>query len=96
MLARRPFIKRSAVGLATAALPALAVPALILYADGVTDDSAALQAWLDGNDSVVYADGTPVGCLIRGARFRLNSSVRAVRTAKPRCIRDSFFWYRDA
>ena len=91
MLGRRSFLKRSVVGLATAALPVLAVPALVIYADGVTDDSAALQAWIDGDDGVVYADGQRVGDSIDGRRFAIGSTLIVKRGLKFRAIYRSFF-----
>ena len=32
-------------------------PCLVVHGDGVTDDSAAIQAFLDGDADLVHADG---------------------------------------
>jgi len=32
---------------------------MIVYGDGVTDDSDGLQAYIDGKVNLIYADGTP-------------------------------------
>ena len=34
-------------------------PCLVVYGDGVNDDSDALQEFLDGRADLVHADGTP-------------------------------------
>lgn len=43
----------------------------ILYADGVHDDTEALQAWAR-KEPVVWADGTPVGDHITKKKFFIN------------------------
>lgn len=32
---------------------------MVIHGDGVTDDSGALQAYLDGKVDLIYSDGTP-------------------------------------
>ena len=34
-------------------------PCLTVYGDGLSDDSEALQAFLDGRADLIHADGTP-------------------------------------
>lgn len=34
-------------------------PCLTVYGDGVNDDAEALQAYLDGKDDLIHADGSP-------------------------------------
>src|SRR5205823_1580573 len=62
--------------------PALAVEAphcargdLVLWGDGVHDDTAALNAWLRGDSLVWAATGEPVGEAIADRIFRLSSAI---------------------
>ena len=47
---------------------------LTLCGDGVTDDSAALQAWLDGG-TVLRADGTAMGRVLTGGSYRIGTTI---------------------
>jgi len=62
--------------------PALAVEApqcargdMVLWGDGVHDDTAALNAWLRGDSLVWAATGEPVGEAIADRIFRLSSAI---------------------
>ena len=35
------------------------LPTAVIYGDGIHDDTAALQAFIDGSARVVYPDGSP-------------------------------------
>jgi hypothetical protein len=48
--------------------------ALRLWGDGIHDDTAALQAWLDGKP-VVDIFGLPVGGVLSGGRYRVSKTV---------------------
>jgi hypothetical protein len=54
----------------------LYVPPLVLYGDGIHDDTQALSAALTG-ERVRWADGRPVvGALVSGGAFLLSDTVR--------------------
>jgi hypothetical protein len=61
---------------------------LILHADGVHDDSEALQAWIDGKD-IYYADGTRVGTIISGKTLLIKQSI-FMRSKEYRLITQCF------
>lgn len=62
-------------------------PEVVLYGDGRTDDTAALNAWLRGEEAVWADTGKPVGATIRGRSFRLSSAIY-VRAGKGRTMHD--------
>jgi hypothetical protein len=47
----------------------------VLWGDGQHDDTAALNAWLRGDDLVWAETGDPVGEAIAGRVFRLSSAI---------------------
>ena len=76
-----------------AALPALAatqdctrVP-VVLWGDGRHDDTAALNAWLRGQDAIWADTGAAVGAAIGGRSFRLSSAIY-VQAGTGRILRD--------
>ena len=50
-------------------------PEIVLWGDGRHDDTAALNAWLRGDDAIWGDDGTPVGDAVAGRAFRLSAAV---------------------
>ena len=48
---------------------------LRLHGDGVTDDSAALQAWLDG-EPVLGPDGQLLGSVLTGGIYRVGDTIQ--------------------
>jgi hypothetical protein len=48
---------------------------IVLWGDGRHDDTAALNAWLRGDDLVWAETGEPVGEAITGRVFRLSSAI---------------------
>ena len=48
---------------------------IVLWGDGRHDDTAALNAWLQGEDLVWAETGDPVGEAITGHIFRLSSAI---------------------
>lgn len=48
--------------------------ALRLYGDGITDDSAAMQAWLDGK-KVLGPDGNVLGAVLIGGNYRIAHTI---------------------
>jgi hypothetical protein len=48
---------------------------IVLWGDGVHDDTAALNAWLRGEDLVWAETGEPVGDAVAGHVFRLSSAI---------------------
>ena len=48
---------------------------LVLWGDGRHDDTAALSAWLQGDDLVWAMTGEPVGEAIAGRVFRLSAAI---------------------
>ena len=48
---------------------------IVLWGDGRHDDTAALNAWLRGDDLVWAVTGEPVGEAIAGRIFRLSSAI---------------------
>ena len=48
---------------------------IVLWGDGQHDDTAALNAWLRGDNLVWAATGEPVGEAISGHTFRLSSAI---------------------
>src|SRR5690349_19444579 len=46
----------------------------VIYADGKTDDTSALQAWLEG-EPAWFADGEQVESVIRDRTFRINGTL---------------------
>lgn len=48
---------------------------IVLWGDGRHDDTAALNAWLRGEDAIWAASGAPVGPSIAGHSFRLSAPV---------------------
>ena len=48
---------------------------IVLWGDGRHDDSAALNAWLRGEDAIWAESGAPVGAAIAGHSFRLTAAV---------------------
>jgi len=48
---------------------------IVLWGDGRHDDTAALNAWLQGEDLVWAETGEPVGEAITGHIFRLSSAI---------------------
>lgn len=48
---------------------------LVLWGDGVRDDTAAMQAWLDGLDVVVDRYGNPLGRVLFGGTFRISHTL---------------------
>lgn len=82
-----------AVTASAAALPApvarqdcISAP-VMLWGDGRHDDTAALNAWLDGGDAIWADAGTPVGAMISGRSFRLSSAIY-VNAGTGRVLRD--------
>ena len=66
----------------TAAKPAWAVEAqdcvraeTVLWGDGKHDDTAALNAWLHGDNAIWASSGAPVGAAIAGHSFRLSAAI---------------------
>lgn len=86
MLTRRRLFTLAGSALAAVGLDKFAPPIqpkrLVLVADGVTDDSAALQAWVE-NKPVTWADGSPVGSDIRGRSFFLGTTLDLRRHRGP-------------
>lgn len=65
-------------GSATAAPPArqdCGRPAVVLWGDGRHDDTAALNAWLRGDNAIWGASGAPVGPVIAARDFRLSGAI---------------------
>jgi hypothetical protein len=60
---------------------------VVLWGDGRHDDTAALNAWLRGDDAIWADIGTPVGAAIRGRSFRLSSAIY-VHAGTGRILRD--------
>jgi hypothetical protein len=56
----------------------------ILYGDGNNDDSESIQAYLDGEENVFYADGTKVTETLRSGTYKITRRVR--RDAKDRTV----------
>ena len=52
-------------------MPLYVPPSIILYADGIHDDTCALQSWVDGDRRVIWQDRRPVGDVITHHRFRI-------------------------
>lgn len=77
---RRGFFGQLLV-LGAAAVSARLVRRKILHANGVTDDSVALQAWVE-RKPVFWADGSPVGPDINGRSFFLGKTVDLRRAPK--------------
>jgi hypothetical protein len=48
---------------------------IVLWGDGIHDDTAALNAWLRGEDLVWAETGEPVGDAVAGHVFRLSSAI---------------------
>jgi hypothetical protein len=61
---------------------------VILHADGVHDDSEALQAWIDGKE-MYDANGTRVGTVISGKTLLINQSI-FMRSKEYRLITQCF------
>src|SRR5260370_1174377 len=65
----------------SSALPAHAEPQrcvaadIMLWGDGKHDDSAALNAWLRGDEAICATSGEPVGASIAGHSFHLSAAV---------------------
>jgi hypothetical protein len=47
----------------------------VLWGDGKHDDTAALNAWLHGDNAIWASSGAPVGAAIAGHSFRLSSAI---------------------
>jgi len=83
---RRQFLQSAAVIPAIALLPHVeAAKPLTLYADGIHDDSDALQAWFDGH-AVAFPDGAPVPDAICWHDFRLSKTIVNGRCRKNRSL----------
>jgi hypothetical protein len=50
-------------------------PAVVLWGDGRHDDTAALNAWLRGENALWGDSGAPVGAAIVGHDFRLSAAI---------------------
>lgn len=48
--------------------------ALRLWGDGIHDDTAALQAWIDGKP-VLGVDGSPLGRVLFGGSYRVSRTI---------------------
>ena len=93
---RRPFrILAASVALeiGVALLPAYAarqdcarIP-VMLWGDGKHDDTAALNAWLQGRDAIWADTGEAIGAAITGRNFRLSSAIY-VQAGTGRVLRD--------
>src|SRR4051812_19796705 len=93
---RRPFrILAASVALqiGVALLPAYAarqdcarIP-VMLWGDGKHDDTAALNAWLQGRDAIWADTGEAIGAAITGRIFRLSSAIY-VQAGTGRVLRD--------
>ena len=75
-----------AVSTAAAPQDCTRVP-VVLWGDGKHDDTGALNAWLRGRDAIWAGNGTPVGAMIGGRRFRLSSAIY-VQAGTGRVLRD--------
>jgi len=77
MLKRRGFLlgvmAAPAIVRSASLMPLYVPPSIILYADGVHDDTRALQAWVDGDKRVIWADRREVGSRIFGQRFLIGA-----------------------
>ena len=60
---------------------------IVLWGDGRHDDTAALNAWLRGDDAIWADTGMPVGATIAGRKFRLSAAIY-VRAGTGRTLRD--------
>src|SRR3954471_21745667 len=60
---------------------------VVLWGDGRHDDTAAMNAWLHGQDAIWADAGTPVGAAIGGRHFRLSSAIY-VQAGTGRVLRD--------
>jgi hypothetical protein len=60
---------------------------IVLWGDGRHDDTAALNAWLRGEDAIWADTGAPVGATVERHRFRLSSAVY-VRAGTGRTLRE--------
>jgi hypothetical protein len=58
----------------TGATAMTAQEALRLWGDGIHDDTAALQAWLDGRP-VIRGDGSMVGRVLSGGSYRVSETI---------------------
>jgi hypothetical protein len=54
-------------------------PLPVLHADGLQDDSSALQAWFDG-ETIAYEDGAMIGSEIRDERLLVTKEIFVNRT----------------
>jgi hypothetical protein len=48
---------------------------IVLWGDGRHDDTAALNAWLRGENAIWGESGEPIGGSIAGRRFRLSAAI---------------------
>lgn len=53
---------------------------LTLVGDGITDDTAALQAFVNGG-RVAFADGTPFTGMLRGGSYLITSTINVTEKA---------------
>jgi hypothetical protein len=60
---------------------------VMLWGDGKRDDTAALNAWLQGRDAIWADTGEAVGAAITGRIFRLSSAIY-VQAGTGRVLRD--------
>ena len=77
---KRDFMKGIlALGIAPAIVKAenlmrIATPKIILYGDGIHDDTQALQTWIDGG-RVLRPDGSTIGRHITGGDYRISNTI---------------------
>lgn len=85
-LSRRGFLTGVIAVGAVAALPALASDMPILYGDGVHDDTAALQAFIDGKpvirDGVVYRCDGDEPVVLHGGIYEISDTLVFDNSAK--------------
>ena len=65
---------------------------MVLWGDGRHDDTAALNAWLRGDNLVWAETGEPVGAAIADRTFRLSAAVYAVGGARRKLERFRLIW----
>ncbi len=90
-LSRRGLFKSAGALAVAAAVKRVQPAAMVLHGDGVTDDTAALQAWGRG-EHVVRPDGSPVGPWLSGGAFLVRDAITISRKDSPGLIGNNFHY----
>jgi hypothetical protein len=88
---RRTFLLSSACA-AVASLIPFRPRKLVLYGDGIHDDTEALRGWFQGNyENVVWPDGSPVGrTLLHGTYLLSGTAIAFSDPFGPKAVNQSF------